>query len=1200
VTESWLRQHFPNLTIKPIELRLSSVTGVDVPYKGFITVDLRLFSTHLSQVPVLVLQDSISGQHPVIVGMNILSTFDSQSPMLPASVRAVLARLAVPVDFKQCVAKTVHRLHIPSFSAVTAKVTSNTSLHNYLFASPLQQPLPCGVIMVPTVVSDDCHHRFIRLVNLSNVNCFLPARTPVATLENLDFVSSPNGLTVSMDENHILVSDHSVDDETDSNDNNNSKLSIENYLQKFSGSPAEKECFSRLLYKHQDGFIQTHNDLGYTDAVLHRVRTKDDIPVAQTYRRIPPNIFKEVQTHVQDLLDKKIVVESYSPYAAPIVIVRKKDQTIRLCVDYRKLNEKTIGDAYPLPRIQESFDALVGAQYFSTLDLASGYHQIAMHPDDQHKTAFITPMGLYEYTRMPFGLVSAPATFQRLMQTTMSDFLYSFLLVYLDDLLVYSKTFDDHIDHLDRLLQRIRDTGLKLRIDKCHFLCKEVAYLGHTISAAGIGCDKNKVTVVENWPQPKTVKDVRSFLGFASYFRRFIKGFASIAGPLHDLVTVALRDNKNCSTVDISKVWSEIHQTAFDGLKSALTTAPVLAYADFTKPFILETDASHDGLGAILSQELDGRRRVIAYASRRLRGTEKNVTNGSSMKLEFLALKWAVVEKFRHYLVGSKFTVFTDNNPLTHYKTCKHLGAIEQRWAAQLASFDFSVKYKPGGSNPADPLSRLPDTDAETFEPLSTALPPSLVQGGQTLSASIASVFVHEVRASDRMSSNEPLQLTLPDIRSLQSADEVLNSFLVSWPDKPDVSENPEAKILLKQFSRLTVIDDVLYRRMSDPVMGSVQQTVLPSTLRPDILFELHDRMGHQGIDRTFQLLRQRVYWPKMLTDVQDYVAHCSVCQLAKDKHTPIPSTTIVTHRPLEILAIDFVKLSPTSQSGFSNVLVLTDCFTKFTQAFPTKKQDSLTVARILLNDWFCRFGVPERIHSDQGRSFECHLIKDLCSLYGIHKSRTTPYHPQGNGQVERFNKTMFSLLRTLAAEHKRSWDLYLHELIMVYNMTPHTSTGFSPYFLLYGREPRLPIDDVFCSPDSSVTVDEFVRKQNHRLRRAFRHVGDLLERSTQLSPRPSSAPDIVVGDIVHLRNERTSKLSNIWSDRLYVVTRKPYDHSLTFILRPVLGGSEITVHRRNILKRLTDSSSTCVPQPVSESVSASTISDDDDDVVWY
>ena len=317
-------------------------------------------------------------------------------------------------------------------------------------------------------------------------------------------------------------------------------------------------------------------------------------------------------------------------------------------MDYRRLNAKTVGDAYPLPRIQESLDALVGAQYFSMLDLASGYYQIAMDPRDHpfhgqkfqlhaavqgwrsaapwfhgstHKTAFSMPFGLFEYTRMPMGLTSAPATFQRLMHATMLDFMFQFLLVYLDDLLVYSKTFDEHLEYLERFLQHVTETGLKLKLSKCQFLRRQVTYLGHTKSVEGVSCKAGKVEAVQNWPTPKTVTELCSFLGFANYYRRFIKGFTKIAGPLHDLVNESSKSAKK-KTASMSLLWGPIHQAAFKSMKWALTSAPVLGYADYTKPFIMETDASHDGLSAILSQEQDGKQRVIGYASRRLRPSD--------------------------------------------------------------------------------------------------------------------------------------------------------------------------------------------------------------------------------------------------------------------------------------------------------------------------------------------------------------------------------------------------------------------------------------------------------------------------------------------------------------------------------------------------------------------------------------------------
>nr|KAG5691977.1 hypothetical protein BaRGS_011368 [Batillaria attramentaria] len=513
-------------------------------------------------------------------------------------------------------------------------------------------------MLIPTLVSDQPSQRYVRLVNITSKDCILPARTPVAQV-------------------------HAA------------------------------SCF-----EGQD--IQVRANCSQLTVNIERVSTDPAAPGT-----VPCPDFDgddEDRQQLQQLLDRYAHVFAqddtlgHSPYAAPVVLVRKKDGSLRLCVDYRRLNMKTVRGAYPLPRIQESFDSLVGAQYFSTLDLASGYHQIAMAPDDQHKTAFTTPFGLFEYTRMPFGL------------TNTCNILSDFSSV---------------------------SPRLKLKMEKCQFLRLQVTYLGHTISAKGVRCEEEKVAAARNWKVPTTTTEVRQFLGFASYYRRFIAKFAKLAGPLHDLVAEASKGAKK-KTIPITSLWNSTHQAAFDGLKAALTTAPVLAYADFAKPFLVETDASHDGLSAVLSQVQDGKTRVIAYASRRLRPTERNEALYSSMKLEFLAMKWAITEKFRHYLIGAKFSVVTDNNPLTHFKTAK-LGALEQRWAAQLAQFDFDVQYRPGKVNPADALSRLPYPT--TSEPESTAIPPEVVGAQKDLAVQHLSV---SSTTCDRLAANPTADIAPP------------------------------------------------------------------------------------------------------------------------------------------------------------------------------------------------------------------------------------------------------------------------------------------------------------------------------------------------------------------------------------------------------------------------------------------------------
>ena len=321
--------------------------------------------------------------------------------------------------------------------------------------------------------------------------------------------------------------------------------------------------------------------------------------------------------------------------------------------DYRRLNAKTKKDAFPLPRLSEFLDAAVRAKFLSSLDLASGYHQVKVREQDREKTAFITPMGLYEYVRMPFGLCGAPATFQRLMQRCVGDLVYQMLFVYLDDICIYSKTFTDHLEHLDAVFTRLKRHGPKLKPSKCHLFCKEVKYLGHVLSEEGISAEEEKTKAIRNWPVPTTLKKLRSFIGFASYYRRFISDFAQLARPLHALTGVCQGHDPKY----FRNRWSPECQEAFDSLKSRFISAPILAFADFSKPFIIDVDASQSGLGAVLSQIQEGCEKVIAFASRTLRDNEKKMEKYSSRKLELLGMKWAITEQFKDYLYGSHFLV---------------------------------------------------------------------------------------------------------------------------------------------------------------------------------------------------------------------------------------------------------------------------------------------------------------------------------------------------------------------------------------------------------------------------------------------------------------------------------------------------------------------------------------------------------------
>lgn len=487
--------------------------------------------------------------------------------------------------------------------------------------------------------------------------------------------------------------------------------------------PEWKERITTKLNAMSNVFSQHDMDVSCASHVKHHINLHDNTPFKHRARPIHPQDIEAVCKHLRELLDAGVIRESESPFSSPIVVVKKKNGDIRLCIDYRKLNLQTVKNAYALPNLEESFSALTGSKWFSVLDLKSGYYQIEMNEEDKPKTAFVTPLGFWEFNRMPQGVTNAPSTFQRLMEKCMGDLHLEEVLVFLDDLIIFSNTLEEHESRLLRVLSRLREYGLKLSPEKCKFFQTSVKYLGHIVSENGVETDPEKVSALKSWPVPTNLKTLRSFLGFAGYYRRFIKGYSAIAKPLNDLTREYFSTRKNLKSLDLKvhqfdpkqpfgSRWSPHCQLAFTTLIEKLTSAPVLGFADPKRPYILHTDASTTGLGAALYQEQDSNFRAIAFASRRLSLSESRYP---AHKLEFLALKWSVTEKFQDYLYGANFTVVTDNNPLTYILTSAKLDATSHRWLAALSTFSFKLHYRAGRQNlDADALSRLWESVGKT------------------------------------------------------------------------------------------------------------------------------------------------------------------------------------------------------------------------------------------------------------------------------------------------------------------------------------------------------------------------------------------------------------------------------------------------------------------------------------------------------
>ncbi|MCG8034498.1 MAG: DDE-type integrase/transposase/recombinase, partial [Candidatus Thiodiazotropha taylori] len=681
------------------------------------------------------------------------------------------------------------------------------------------------------------------------------------------------------------------------------------------------------------------------------------------------------------------------------------------------------------------------------------------------KTAFqVGNLGFFECNRMPFGLCNAPATFQRLMERAMGDLNLRDCLIYLDDIIIFSDTFESHLERLEAVFQRLQTYNLKLKASKCEFFRKEVTYLGHVVSEEGIKTDPEKIRALTEWPKPKCVKDVRKFLGFTGYYRRFIKGFSAIVRPLNDLLVG--NSTKKPSKKRTQFRWEAEQQHAFDEIITKLSSPPVLAYADYRKPFMLHTDASTSGLGAVLYQRQEDIDRVIAYASRSLKPAERNYP---AHKLEFLALKWAITDKFHDYLYGANFEVVTDNNPLTYVLTSAKLDATGHRWVAAFANYNFSLSYRSGKLNlDADGLSRQSENSEQERviypEVLKTVLNTcQVVEDDKPLAACLsAQIVVPDMGPPQDLVNATALSST--NWAKGQSDDPVLArvNYLVGNNTKQTTREatveDIEVRKYLKDWAKLNIKDGVLYRNTT--IQGQAyNQLVAPMAVKDIILKALHDDQGHQGIDRTSWLVKTRFYWLRMDGDIERKVRQCDRC--IRRKTRPVPAAELVnitSNAPLDIVCIDYLSLE-TSKGGYENVLVITDHFTRYAQAYPTRNQTAQTTARILFDNFIVHYGFPCKLHSDKAQNFESKVIRHLCKAGGVKKTRTTPYHPMGNGQVERFNQTLLQMLGTLENSKKSDWKSYVPSLVHAYNATRHESTSYSPFYLMFGRHPRLAID---------------------------------------------------------------------------------------------------------------------------------------------
>lgn len=1002
----------------------------------------------------------------------------------------------------------------------------------------------------------------------------------------------------------------------------------------------EKASVEKIIEEHSDRFQLPEDRLNITSATKHSIPTTNEVPIHVKQYRFPPVHKIEIDKQVNELLNNDIIEYSTSPYNSPLWIVPKKpdshgNKRWRMVIDYRLLNEKTIGDAYPLPNIIDILDQLGNAKYFSILDLASGFHQIPMTNKDAPKTAFSTPYGHYQFKRMPFGLKNAPATFQRLMDNVLSGLQGNELFVYMDDIVIYATSLKEHSVKFNRLMKRLKEANLKLQPDKCEFLRREVIYLGHIIGSHGVKPDPKKIEAIKNFPIPNNEKNIKQFLGLAGYYRRFIRNFSKIAKPLTDLLKK-----------DRQFKWETMQQESFNYLRTALCTEPILQYPDFTKIFNLTTDASGYAIGGVLSQGPVGKDLPIAYTSRVLNSAEQKY---STIEKECLAIVYCTTY-FRPYLYGRKFIIITDHKPLVWLNSIKDPSSRLWKWRTKLSEYEFEITYKKGKLNSnADALSRNPPSNqtliinANPFDldPNSASKSPFPVLN-RTIQLSLSPPHnfetvpdpinlpydvEHDVTRLDTRNSTiethtdsassspipplnsekgiESLQRTIHPINLLHSSPNISSisdsestdsdeelfepesiptyrdqnepNPLVTFFETRDqlfnkidnhvifislqgtaycdgakeytlVNKLPEYNHLTFERARVTKIgtkllialpiklneqiriettnikncikslldvatelrlktfsiretrsfDDIPWEYVYNKIKSHFAEISIKITIckgiihtpaneeRNEIINENHSGIigGHKGVNKTYNRIRMNYYWGTLKQDIQKFIQRCKICQLKKLTRIKTKQPMIITDTPgaaFDKISMDIVGPLPTTPTGHTHILTIQDLLTKYSIAVPLRSTNSLNIANAFMKNFICIYGAPRALLTDQGSNFLSSLMRNLAKKLKIKQFRTTAYHPQSNGSIERSHHVLMEYLRTQIDE-ERNWNKYIHLAMFSYNTSVHESTKHTPFELVFGRIPRLPSSTIPLEENLDLTYKEYLTNLFNKL----------------------------------------------------------------------------------------------------------------------
>uniref|UniRef100_A0ABD2VYJ7 RNA-directed DNA polymerase n=1 Tax=Trichogramma kaykai TaxID=54128 RepID=A0ABD2VYJ7_9HYME len=808
-----------------------------------------------------------------------------------------------------------------------------------------------------------------------------------------------------------------------------------------------------------------------TTSTRHCIKLTDSRPFRLAPYHYSEKKRTEIERQVQQMLAEGVIEPSHSPYNSPIVMAKKKDGTLRFCVDYRRLNEVTMDETQQIPRISDALKDLGDAKVFTTLDLKSGYWQIPMDETAKPYTAFTTPTGgSYQFRVMPFGLKGAPGTFQRLMsQEVLSGYLNKFCIVYLDDIIIYSKDWNSHLEHLSRVLERLSMHKLRCASDKVHIGEQTIEFLGFLVDPHGNEVKPSYLRALRETPRPRSKRELQSFLGACNWLREYVPNMSHLLQPLTDL----LRKGK-------SFYWSEKSQADFERAKKAFEGPLRLDRPTPGLPFVLQTDASAKGMGAVLYQQVGDGRRIIAYASAKFTPAESRYHCNEQ---ECLAVVWAI-KRFRPYLEDQPFTLRTDSRTITWLNRFKGTRDKLLRWALLLQEFQFTVEHCPGRLNELpDVLSRDPCEEA-------------MEDRGNT------DRIYRPIRPS-ATENHQPPQLGL--IAGTNDP--------IEWiKDQQQRCANPGKEGRIRHTKLHNGLWWAKYREKGH------WRILVPRDSVPELIRRHHDdiAMGHPGADETLRKIRRHYLWRGMFVDVRKYVHKCEVCQrIKKAVRIPTPQSSHTPKEPWEIVALDLMGPYPITEEGHKHILVVTDLFSRWVEAFPVRATDAATLAQIIEENVFARWGFPRAVLTDNGPQFAGKKWASICATWQALQWTTAIYHPRAN-PTERRNQEVKTALRIqLRNQPHNLWDQELPKIVFQLRNRKNAATGLTPSEVLLGRELVLPGEwelRAAFNPEQEKKFSD-IRKHQQDYQKA---------RTTTDKPFPS----FVAGDLVLLKASLFSKAS--------------------------------------------------------------------------